>query len=116
MKSPVMFLPLEEHLSKYQRELEDIDKVERHTDKASSHTYKSTAAYLAKKETGKKCILFDNIRVKSSYTSVMDFCAFGVLKRALGKQHPRTLNELWKMDQEEWSKMYMTVQTKSLLL
>ncbi|GFV15590.1 putative DD41D transposase [Trichonephila clavipes] len=33
----------------------------------------------------------------------MDFCAFGLLKRALEKWHPRTLNGLWKTVQEEWN-------------
>ncbi|GFW72305.1 uncharacterized protein TNCV_703421 [Trichonephila clavipes] len=70
-------------------------------DKASSHLSRSTAGYLANKEskTGIKCILFDEIRVKSPHASAVDFCAFGILKRALGKRHPRTLNEkiLWLM-------------------
>ncbi|GFW70640.1 hypothetical protein TNCV_1624721 [Trichonephila clavipes] len=35
-----------------------IDKVELHVDKASSHTSKSSDTYLAKKETGIKCIPF----------------------------------------------------------
>ncbi|GFV92361.1 hypothetical protein TNCV_3949711 [Trichonephila clavipes] len=53
-------------------------------DKASAYPFKSTAAYLAKKEskTGIKCISFDEIFVKSSDASSMDFCAFGLLKRA----------------------------------
>ncbi|GFW96636.1 uncharacterized protein TNCV_2846931 [Trichonephila clavipes] len=70
----------------------DIDKVEHQMDKASSHTSKSIAAYLAKKEseTGIKCIPFDEISVKSHDASPTDFCAFGLLKRALGKRHPRT--------------------------
>ncbi|GFW80550.1 uncharacterized protein TNCV_2416521 [Trichonephila clavipes] len=56
----------------------DFDKVKLHMDKASSHTSKSTAAYLAKKEseTGIKCIRFDEMHVKSPYASAMDFCAF----------------------------------------
>ncbi|GFX43608.1 hypothetical protein TNCV_510571 [Trichonephila clavipes] len=39
-------------------------------------------------ETGIKCILCNEIRVKSPYTSPMDFCAFDLLKRAIGKWHP----------------------------
>ncbi|GFU01904.1 uncharacterized protein TNCV_1523991 [Trichonephila clavipes] len=76
----------------------DIEKVELHMDKASGHTTKSIAAYFAKKEseTGIKCIPFDETHVKSPYTSAMDFCAFVLLKLALGKRHPRTLNELRK--------------------
>ncbi|GFV57229.1 hypothetical protein TNCV_4465671 [Trichonephila clavipes] len=68
-------------------------------------TSKSTAAYLAKKEsqTGIKCIPFYEIRGKSPYASVMDFCDFGLLKRAFGKRYPRTLNGFWKTVQEEWS-------------
>ncbi|GFY23754.1 hypothetical protein TNCV_1630361 [Trichonephila clavipes] len=69
----------------------DLGEVELHMDKASSHTSKSTAAYL------------------------VDFCAFGLLKRALGKQHPRTLNELWKTIEEEWSKISKKVLRESLL-
>ena len=65
-------------------------------DKASSHTSKSTATYLAKKEleTGIKCIPFNEIPVKSPDAYPMDFCAFGLLKRALGKRLPSTLNRV----------------------
>ncbi|GFV76089.1 uncharacterized protein TNCV_4671781 [Trichonephila clavipes] len=72
-------------------------------DKASRHTSKSTAPYLAMKEseTGIKCFPFDEICVKSPYTFAIDFCAFGLLKRTLGKRHPRTLNGFWKTVQEE---------------
>ncbi|GFU87782.1 hypothetical protein TNCV_3229431 [Trichonephila clavipes] len=54
-------------------------------DKASGHTSKSAAVYLAKKEseTGIKCIPFDEICVKSSDASPMYFCAFGLLKRGI---------------------------------
>ncbi|GFW86040.1 hypothetical protein TNCV_1968481 [Trichonephila clavipes] len=61
-------------------------------EKASNHKSKSTAAYLAKKDTETviKCFPFDEIRVKSPYASVMNFCAFGLLKRTLEKWHLRT--------------------------
>ncbi|GFV96414.1 uncharacterized protein TNCV_2869911 [Trichonephila clavipes] len=80
-------------------------------DKAPSRTFKLTAAYLAKEEseTRIKCIPFDEIRIKSPYLSAMDFCAFGLLKRALGKRHPRTPKRLWKMVQKEWSEICMTI-------
>ncbi|GFW01247.1 transposable element Tcb2 transposase [Trichonephila clavipes] len=42
-----------------------IDKVELHMNKASSHTSKSTAACLGKKESETETILFDKIRAKS---------------------------------------------------
>ncbi|GFX89214.1 uncharacterized protein TNCV_1339131 [Trichonephila clavipes] len=74
----------------------DNDKVEFHMDKACSNTSKSTATYLAKKEseTGIKCIPFDEIRVKSPNTSLMDFCVLSLLKQDLRKQYPETLNNL----------------------
>ncbi|GFS52829.1 hypothetical protein TNCV_3122281 [Trichonephila clavipes] len=52
----------------------DIDKVKLHMDKAPSNMSKSTAAYLAKKEseTGIKCVPFDEIPVKSHDTSPID--------------------------------------------
>ncbi|GFX22389.1 uncharacterized protein TNCV_1815901 [Trichonephila clavipes] len=82
----------------------DIYKVELRMNKASSHTPKSTATYLSKKkksEAGMKCIPFNEIRVKLLYASAMDFSAFGLLKRALGKRYPITLSGLRKTFQEE---------------
>ena len=81
----------------------DIDKVELCRDKASSHTSKSTTAYLVKKEskTGIKCIPLNEIPVKLPDASSMDFCAFVLLKRDFGKRHPKTLNGLWKTVQKE---------------
>ncbi|GFW80942.1 uncharacterized protein LOC103524116 [Trichonephila clavipes] len=83
----------------------DIDKVELLTNKASSHTSKSTAVYLAKKEpgTGIKCIPFDEIPVKSHDVFPLDFHAFGLKKRALGMWYRRTLNGLWKTTQKDWN-------------
>ncbi|GFV32062.1 hypothetical protein TNCV_1452751 [Trichonephila clavipes] len=52
---------------------------------------------------------------ESPDVSPMDFCAFGLSKRALGKRYPRTLNGLWKTAQEQWSKMGRTVLRKRLL-
>ena len=74
----------------------DIDKVELHTHRASSHTSKSTTACLAKKEseTGINCIPFAEIPVKSSDASPIDFCALSLLEGALEKRHPETLNGL----------------------
>ncbi|GFV53070.1 uncharacterized protein TNCV_4644291 [Trichonephila clavipes] len=95
----------------------DIDKAELLMDKAPSHTSESKAAYLEKKkksETGVKCIPFDETRVKSPYASPKDFCVFLLIKRALGKRHPKTLNGLWKTVKEEWSKTFITVIRKSL--
>ncbi|GFX82530.1 hypothetical protein TNCV_2166781 [Trichonephila clavipes] len=65
-------------------------------DQSSSPTSKSTAAYLANKEseTGIKCILINETYVKLPYASAMNLCAFGLLKRALGKRQIKTLNGL----------------------
>ncbi|GFV78836.1 uncharacterized protein TNCV_4079361 [Trichonephila clavipes] len=59
-----------------------IDKFELHMDKTSSHTSKSTAACLGKKEseTGIKCIPFDEVREKSPDAFSVNYCAFGLLK------------------------------------
>lgn len=74
----------------------EIDKFEFRMKKASNHTSKSTAAYLSKKgsETGRKCIPFNKIPVKSSEASPIDICASGLLKRALKIRYPRTLDGL----------------------
>ncbi|GFS87476.1 uncharacterized protein TNCV_207871 [Trichonephila clavipes] len=95
----------------------DIDKVLLPSDKASSRTSKSKAAYSTNKEseTEIRCIPFGEIPVKSPDASPMDFSAFCLLKRALGKEHPKTLNGLWKMVQDEWNKICMAVLIKSLL-
>ncbi|GFX54213.1 hypothetical protein TNCV_2338471 [Trichonephila clavipes] len=84
--------------------------------KASSRTSKSTVAYSAKKgsETGIKCTQFVELPIKSPDTSPMNFCAFSLLKRVLGKRHPIGLKGIWKMVQEDWSKTRMTVLRKSL--
>ena len=75
----------------------DIDKVELHMDKAFSHTSKSTTAYLGKKDIERviKWIPLDEILLKPPDASPMDFGAFGLLKRSLGKWHPKTLNGVW---------------------
>ncbi|GFU83606.1 uncharacterized protein TNCV_1886411 [Trichonephila clavipes] len=95
----------------------DIDKFELQMSKASSYTSKSTATYLPKKEseTGIMFFLFDKIPVKSPDTSSMEFCAFGLIKPALGKRHTRTLNGLWGTVQDGGSRIGITVQRKSLL-
>ncbi|GFW24500.1 hypothetical protein TNCV_607411 [Trichonephila clavipes] len=82
-------------------------------DKAFYHTSKSTADYVAKKESEAliTSVPLDEISIKSPNASSMDLCAFGLLERTLGKQPPRTLNRDWKTIQEEWNKIYTTVLT-----
>ncbi|GFX06911.1 hypothetical protein TNCV_1202261 [Trichonephila clavipes] len=59
-------------------------------------------------ETRIKCTPFGELLKKSPNASPMDFCAFDLLKPALRKRHPRTLNGLWKRVQEEWSNFCTT--------
>ncbi|GFV14326.1 hypothetical protein TNCV_807581 [Trichonephila clavipes] len=67
------------------------------------------------RNTGIKCIQLDEIPENQPYASTMDLSACGLLKRALGKRHPRTLRGLWKTIEEEWSEIGMAVQRKNLL-
>lgn len=95
----------------------DANMVWLHQDKASSHTSRSTVAYLQQlhQETGIRAIPFEDIPVKSPDASPMDFCAFGLLKRALASRRPRSLSGLWKAYREEWDALDMTSLRRSLL-
>ena len=95
----------------------DQNRVWVHQDKASSHTSRSTRLFLQHMadETGIRAIPFTDIPVKSPDASPMDFCAFGLLKRALSHRRPRTIEGLWKACQEEWLRLDMTTLRASLL-
>lgn len=73
-------------------------------DKASSHTSKLTFVYLAEKqsEIGIKFTPLNEIPMKSPDASPIDFCAFGLSKRASGKGNSRTLNGLSKTVPKDW--------------
>lgn len=88
-----------------------------HQDKASSHTSKSTRAYLTRmeEETGIRAIPFEDIPVKSPDASPMDFCGFGLLKSGLSSRRPITIDGLWKATKEVWSKIDLAVLQSSLL-
>ena len=81
------------------------------------HIAESTTLFLEKlrNETGIKAIPFGQIPVKSPDASPMDFCAFGLLKQALSKRKPETLDGLWKVVEDEWSKLSIVTLRKSLL-
>lgn len=53
-------------------------------------------------ETGIKTISFKCILPKSPDVLSMDYNAFGLLKQALYKQNPETLDGLCKIAQEKW--------------
>jgi hypothetical protein len=95
----------------------DVRNVWIHQDKASSHTAKSTQAYMTRMatETGIRAIPYSDIPVKSPDASPMDFCGFGLLKRALGRRRPRTIDGLWKACQQEWDAIPLASLQKSLL-
>ena len=94
----------------------DFQNVEIHQDKASSHrTFNMYIFRKKEQETGIKSLPFDHIPVKSPDCSSMDFCVFGLLKQALIKRHPKSLNSLWKVVEDEWDKLSITTLRKSLL-
>jgi len=85
----------------------DMSKVKIHHDAASSHTAKKTAAYAAevKQKVGVSIIFNKDIPVKSPDASPLDFFGFGFLKRRLFRRRARTERGLWKLMQQEWSKV-----------
>ena len=92
------------------------NQVELHQDKASSHTSNSTRLFLEKmaNDTGIRAIPFEHIPVKSPDAAPMDYCAFGLLKQALGRGKPKTLNGLWKAVEEEWCKLSIVTLRRAL--
>ena len=96
---------------------DDSKNVWFHQDKASSHTSRSTSSFLEEltRETKINVIPFSSIPVKSPDASPMDFCAFGMLKRALGNCRATTLNGLWKICKREWQRIDPTILRRSLL-
>ncbi|KAJ9601450.1 hypothetical protein L9F63_000398 [Diploptera punctata] len=66
-------------------------------------------------ETGIHAIPFSNIPVKSPDASPMEFCAFGLFKRALGNRRPRTIDTVWKACKEERELLDMAMLRKSFL-
>ncbi|GBM51342.1 hypothetical protein AVEN_110799-1 [Araneus ventricosus] len=95
----------------------DFQRVKLHQDKAASHTSKSTTALHEKMETD-TCIAyipFQHIPAKSPDVSPMDYFAFGLLKRALSKCKPTTIDGLWEVIEEEWRSIPMEILRKVLL-
>ena len=84
-----------------------IDKVKFQMDKASSHTSKSTVAYLTKKksETGIKCILFNHIPVKSTDILPLDFLRFWFIKTSLRETPFKNIEQTLETVQEAGIKL-----------
>ena len=74
-----------------------------------SHTSQSTALFFEKKrnETGIEAVPFKCIPPKFPDVFPVDYCAFLLLKRTLFKWHPKTLDGLWKIVKEKWSKIIL---------
>ena len=103
---------LEEYIpQKYSGELK---KVFLHHDKCTSHTSKLTQQYLesVKARLGINFIENKDIPIKSPDASPMDFYGFGHLKQSLLKRHPKTKDGLWKVLNNEWSKVSPQLVTK----
>jgi transposase len=85
----------------------EMNKVFFHHDKCTSHTAKITTEFLEKqrKEQGISYILPQDIPVKSPDASPLDFFGFGYLKQTLASKRPKTLDGVWKLSQEVWSKI-----------
>ena len=88
-----------------------------HMDKASSHTARSSQSFYARKaeETGIRVIPFSSIPVKSPDASPMDYCGFGLLKQALARRRPRTLQGLRKVATAVWRDIPLPILRSSLL-
>jgi hypothetical protein len=95
----------------------EASKVWIHMDKASSHTSRSSMSWYAQMEaeTQIHVIPFSHIPVKSPDASPMDFCGFGLLKRGIASRRPKTIEGLWKVCNEIWQGIPLTVLRKSLL-
>jgi len=85
----------------------DTKNVVVHHDQASSHMSKETAAYAAglKSRLGITILDKSEIPVKSPDISPMDFFGFGFMKQRLFSRKPKTLEGLWKVIKEDWSKV-----------
>lgn len=85
----------------------EMHKVFYHHDKATSHTAKKTTEYLDKlnEELGITYINNKDIPVKTPDGSPLDFYGFGYLKQELLKRRATTLDGVWKIAKEVWSRI-----------
>jgi len=85
----------------------EMNKVFFHHDKATSHTANFTTRYLEQleREIGIQYLKKQDIPVKAPDGSPLDFFGFGYLKQQLSNRRARTLDGVWKLAQDEWSKI-----------
>ncbi|GBM17952.1 hypothetical protein AVEN_111098-1 [Araneus ventricosus] len=95
----------------------DFQRVKLHQDKATSCTSKGTTAFLEKMktDTGIAYIPFQHIPVKSPDVSPVECYTFGLLKTALSKCKPTTIDGLWNVVQEEWKSIPLEILRKALV-
>ena len=82
-----------------------------HHYKATSHVSRSTLSFVETltKETEINTIPENRIPWKSIDLDPIEFCAFGCLKTAIGKRHPKILHGLWKIVNEDWNNLSFAV-------
>lgn len=87
------------------------EKVFIHHDKASSHTPRKTHAYAEeiKQNCGPTIIPNSEIPVKSPDISPLDFFGFGFLKQKMASRRAITLDGLWKVLNDEWDAIPVTL-------
>lgn len=88
-----------------------------HQDCAPSHFSRETFETLEKLKSkyGINYIPKKDIPVKSPDIAIMDFCVFGLLKQAIHKRIPSTLDELWKVVKQEWRRLPMVSIRRALM-
>lgn len=88
-----------------------------HKDKAAIPFLKITTAILEKRKTDTSIayIPSQHIAVKSLDVSPMNYCAFGLMKRAISKCIPMTIG-LWKVVEEEFKSIPLEILGKALPL
>lgn len=76
-------------------------------DAASSRTSHCTAHYAEDLRLKRGITIIPSLKtpVKSPDASPMDFYGFGILKQRLFQRRARTLDGLWKVLKDEWSKI-----------
>ncbi|GBO25282.1 hypothetical protein AVEN_236346-1 [Araneus ventricosus] len=65
--------------------------------------------------TGIADVLFQYIPAKSSDVSPMDYCAFGLSKRALSKRKSTRTDRFWKVVEEQCKSIPLEILRKALL-
>jgi hypothetical protein len=102
---------------KYLPELygKDLKNVFFHHDAASSHTSLETKRYLesVKAKHGINFISNCDIPIKGPDIAILDFFGFSYLKNQLFHRRPRTIEGFWKVCQQEWNNIDISIIEKA---